>query len=326
MSVDDLEEEPNVEVNDPSTVSDPDPDPEPVMELNEPPRYPRRDRSSTPEWYVASSAQAKECVTVTTSDDPMLREALSATPEERDMWESAINEEFQYLDSKHTWTPDDNPAAQPLPTHVMLKVKRKSDGNVERFKARVVAGGNLQTYGENYKETYAPVVSFALVRIFLYLVLCKHMQVAQLDVKTAFLNGDLSENVWVMSPRGIPGRKSRCYKLLKDIYGLKQAHIAWHRKLSGEIGGIGFRELPSAPCVFRRETESEKISFILFYVMNCWFWRRTWRKETALLRSFKTCMNSDCQMRLINFWESSLDGSRTLLVTSMVSFYASLYM
>ena len=97
----------------------------------------------------------------------------------------------------------------------LLKVKRKAGGDVERFKARVVAGGNFQKYGEDYLETYAPVVPFSVVRMFLYLTLTLHMCIAQLDVKTAFLNGELAENVWVMSPRGIPGRPSRCYKLLK---------------------------------------------------------------------------------------------------------------
>lgn len=115
-------------------------------------------------------------------------------------------------------------------------------------------------------ETYAPVVSFTIVRIFLYLVLCMNMSVAQLDVKTAFLNGELEEDVWIMSPRGIPGRESHCYKLLKALYGLKQAHLAWHKKLCGDIEKLGFKELPSAPCAFRRSSKSGWNSFILVYV------------------------------------------------------------
>lgn len=130
-----------------------------------------------------------------------MREALSATLEEKNAWKAAINAAFEALDSKETWKRDDNPESSPLPTHAILKVERQADGTVERFKARIVAGGNFQVYGENYKETYAPVVSFSLVRIFLYLALCLNMYVAQTDVKTAFLNGHLTEDVWVMSPR-----------------------------------------------------------------------------------------------------------------------------
>ena len=229
-------------------------------------RYPRRNRRKPTQWYMASTVQLSNTVNLTTGDEPTLREAMSATPEERDLWQSAIDDEFESLESKNTWIPDDSPNAQPLPTFPILRVKRNSDGSVERFKARVVAGGNFQTYGENYKETYAPVVSFSLVRIFLYLVLCLNMFVAQLDVKTAFLNGDLTEPIWVMSPRGIPGRKSRCYRLLKAIYGLKQAHLAWHTKLCGDLLNMRFEELPSAPCVFRRKCKSTIDSFILVYV------------------------------------------------------------
>lgn len=229
-------------------------------------RYPDRHRKP-PDWYVASSAQVQTIdVKVTTSDEPTLREALSGTSEEKSLWQSALDTEFESLEFKHTWVRDDNPRTQPLPTHPVLKVKRKSDGTVERFKARIVAGGNFQKYGEDYLETYAPVVSFSIVRIFLYLVLCLGMYVAQVDVKTAFLNGDLAENVWVMSPRGIPGRKSLCYKLLKAIYGLKQAHLAWHRKLCSDLQDIGFKELENAPCVFRRKCKSGTYQFILVYV------------------------------------------------------------
>ena len=230
-------------------------------------RYPTRTRRPPPKWYMASTAQQSGSVKVSTSDEPTLKEAFSATPEERDLWLSAIYEEFESLDDHGTWKPDDYPKAQPLPTHAILKVKRKSNGSVDRFKGRIVAGGNFQTYGENYMETYAPVVSFSLVRIFLYLALCLQMCVTQLDIKTAFLNGKLKEDIWVMSPRGVPGVRPRCYKLKKAIYGLKQAHLAWHNTLCKDLNDLGFIELPSAPCVFRRKVKGCSAGeFILVYV------------------------------------------------------------
>lgn len=238
----------------------------PTSEVPQMSRYPSRQRRKPPAWYIANTAKSSDDFTVTTSDEPTLGEAMSATPEEREMWLSAIDDEFESLESKETWQLDDSRNDHALPTHVVLKVKRKSDGTVERFKARIVAGGNYQTYGEDYFETYAPVVSFPLVRIFLYLVLCMNMFVAQLDVKTAFLNGELDEDVWVMSPRGVHGKKSHCYKLRKAMYGLKQAHLAWHKKLCSCLLEIGFEELPSAPCVFRRKFGASGYSFILAYV------------------------------------------------------------
>eukprot|EP00171_Calliarthron_tuberculosum_P003754 IDg3754t1 len=212
---------------------------------------------------------------------------MAATPEECSLWQSAIDDEFGSLNSKSTWQRDDNPGAQPLPTHVILKVKRKSDGSVERFKARVVAGGNFQTYGENYMGTYAPVVSFTLVRIFLYLVVCSNMYVAQLDVKTAFLNGDLADKVWVRSPRGIPGRESLCYRLRKAMYGLKQAHLAWHTKLSGDLYCLRFEELCNAPCVFRRKSNSSGYVFILVYVDDLLVLAPTLSEKDAIVQEQK---------------------------------------
>lgn len=84
-------------------------------------------------------------------------------------------------------------------------------------------------------------------------------------MKTAFLNGNLAENGWVMSPQGIPGRPSCCYKLLKAIYGLKQAHLAWHKKRCGDPKGLEFMELPSFKCVFLRKNSSGNPQFILVY-------------------------------------------------------------
>lgn len=112
-------------------------------------QYPRRNRRKPPKWYMATSAETKIETQLTTSDDPTLREAMSATPEERNLWQSAIDADFASLESKQTWKTDDSPGSQPLPTHVVLKIKRQSNGSIDRFKARVVAGGNFQTYGED---------------------------------------------------------------------------------------------------------------------------------------------------------------------------------
>lgn len=117
----------------------------------------------------------------------------------------------------------------------------------------MVAGENFQIFGENYLETYAPVISFELVRIFLYISLHLNMFGAQLDVKDAFLNGLLDEVIWVSTRKGIDGHPSCCYKLKRAMYGLKQAHLAWHKRLCGDLYMLGFHELPSAPCVFRLE-------------------------------------------------------------------------
>lgn len=113
---------------------------------------------------------------------------------EKALSDDAINEELASRKNRATWVRDDSPASQHLPTHVILKVKRNADALVDSFRGRTVARGNHQRFGQDYMETYATVVPFSLVRIFMYLMLCLQMIVAQDDVKTVFLNGDLKEN------------------------------------------------------------------------------------------------------------------------------------
>lgn len=248
----------DVDDDDNDAVADEDPDDSPALQH----RYPRRSRKPLSAWFMAAAAKD---ISITTSDEPTLGEALQATAKEHEAWTSAIHEEFSSLETKEMWQLDSTPGVKPLPTHIVLKVKRDGQGEVDRFRARIVAGGNHQRYGEDYMETYAPVVQFSLVRFFLCLALCVGMFVTQVDIETAFLNGELEEDVWVRSSRGVPGIASRLYKLQKALYRLKQAHLAWHRKLCQGLTSMGFMELPSAPCVFKRKCGTLH-AFILVYV------------------------------------------------------------
>lgn len=124
---------------------------------------------------------------------------------------------FQSLAEKDTWTSDDNPQTHPLTTYVLLEIKLNSDVSVERFTARVIGVGNFPAYGVEFFKTYAPVVAFIVVRIFLTIAFKIRIKKKVIDVKTAFLNDMLQIDIWVISHRGIP---SRCQKLNKAIYGL----------------------------------------------------------------------------------------------------------
>lgn len=137
---------------------------------------------------------------------------------------------------------------------------------MERFKVRIVADDSFQTYGENYMDTYTPVVSFTMVRILLNLTVTLGLCMEQLDFKTVFLNWDVAESVWVISLRGIPGVKSQCFRLKKPISGLKKAHLSWHTELCNDLNGVAFTELPGAACEFRQKAKENKSEFILVYV------------------------------------------------------------
>ena len=179
-------------------------------------RYPSRVRNKPKEWYIVSSIYEKS-LKITTSDEPTLTEVLNSTPDEKELWIRAIDEEFSSIEENDTWEQDDVPKKPPLPSHLRFNIKRNSNGCIERFKCRLVAGGDRQVYGEDFKESHAPVVNFIAVRLFLYIVLSLQLCIAQVDIKTAFLNGNLEEDVWIYTPRGVPGLSSRTYKLKKSL-------------------------------------------------------------------------------------------------------------
>ena len=107
----------------------------------------------------------------------------------------------------------------------------KSDDNIDKFKARLVACGYAQVHGQNYFETFAPTVSLENVRMVLAMAAHFDWEAHQVDVKTAFLNALLDEDVYMTVPEGVDtrnGKAGNCVKLNKALYGLKQALRAWN--------------------------------------------------------------------------------------------------
>ncbi len=123
----------------------------------------------------------------------------------------------------------------------MFKIKHGVHGEVERYKARLVARSFTQTFGVDYNETFAPVVKFVSIRCILALAAIENMEIHQMDVKTAFLNGDLEKEIYMEQPEGFAqeGEYLVC-KLHKSLYGLKQSPGAWNQKLDVFLKNIKF--------------------------------------------------------------------------------------
>ncbi|KXZ50459.1 hypothetical protein GPECTOR_16g633 [Gonium pectorale] len=173
----------------------------------------------------------------------------SATPYEEAMaspfaaeWHQAMNEEMASQIANGTWELSQLPPGQrALACRWVYTVKRQPDGSIERFKARLVAKGFQQRPGLDFGELFAPTTRYASLRALLSVAAAQRLIIHQLDVKTAFLNGELEEELWMQQPPGYSnGDPQLACRLRKSIYGLKQAPRCWYEKLSSDLGSIGF--------------------------------------------------------------------------------------
>ena len=141
----------------------------------------------------------------------------------------------------------------------VFKRKLGPDGTVEQHKARLVAQGFSQKFGVDYEETFSKVVRFESVRTVIALASQHSLKLHQMDVTTAFLNGELQEEVYMKQPDGFvtAGQEHLVCKLKRSIYGLKQSPRCWNHALDGQLKEMSFRQTVSDPCLYIA-TEGEK--------------------------------------------------------------------
>jgi hypothetical protein len=134
----------------------------------------------------------------------------------------------------------------------VFRTKRGPNGEILKYKARWVAQGFAQKYGIDYHETFAPVVRFDSIRALLSLVAHHDWELHQMDVKSAYLNGDLEEEVYMKQPTGFvtPGTEGMVCRLNKSLYGLKQAGRTWNKCIDVELKAHGFVPIDADPCVY----------------------------------------------------------------------------
>lgn len=160
-----------------------------------------------------------------------------------------MNEEFDSLVRNETWDLVELPEGrQTISCRWVYKLKLKR-GVIERFKARLVARGFTQRYGIDYTDTLSPVVRMDTIRMLLILANQFNWNMIQMDVKTAFLNGTLREEIFMEQPQGLKESNLVC-KLKRSIYGLKQASLDWNRCITEFLAEFNLKPLMSDPCVF----------------------------------------------------------------------------
>lgn len=159
-------------------------------------------------------------------------------------WKNAVMEEMNTLIKNNTWDVVTLLANQKVVAcRWVFSVRHNTNGSVERYKARLVVQGFTQTYGIDYEETFAPVAKLNSIRVLIFLVVNLDWPLFQFDIKNAFLNGDLDEDIYMKMPFDFKqgaGYVIVC-KLKKFLYGLKQSPRAWFKKFSMTLNRVGYK-------------------------------------------------------------------------------------
>ncbi|KAF1323990.1 Integrase catalytic core protein, partial [Globisporangium splendens] len=200
-------------------------------------------------------------------DEPKSYKQAMASPEAIH-WRLAAESEYSSLIENKTWTLVTLPPnRKALKCRWVWTKKYKGDGKLDRYKARLVIKGFLQKYGIDYNEIFAPVIRMEVLRLLLTIAALLDYEIHQMDVKTAFLNGKLDDEIYMEQPDGFvrPGQEHLVCKLLKSLYGLKQAPRIWYHTLRTFLEHLGFQKLIKDQCVFVG-TVYAQVCYIAVYV------------------------------------------------------------
>jgi hypothetical protein len=185
-----------------------------------------------------------------------IRESEPSTFEEatsRQVWRDAMMEEYNSIMKNDVWEVVPRPEGKSVVTSKWLyKLKHAADGSIEKYKARFVARGFSQVEGVDYDETFAPVARYTSIRAVISIAAEMGWKIHQMDVKTAFLNGLIEEEVYIEQPLGfeVHGRESHVCRLKKALYGLKQAPRAWYSRIDAYLQQLGFEKSEADPNLY----------------------------------------------------------------------------
>lgn len=171
-----------------------------------------------------------------------------------------MQQEIDSIEQNYTWKLTELPAGCKVNgLKCIYKIKRDANGDIIKYKARLVAKGYVQEQGVDFDEVFAPVTRIETVHLLLALAAKHNCEVHHLNVETAFLNGEILEDVYVVQPEGFikKGQEHLVYKLIKVLYGLCQAPRAWYAKLNKSLEDLGFVRCPHEHAVYIKRKGGE---------------------------------------------------------------------
>jgi len=179
----------------------------------------------------------------------LMKEAWNS--EEWPKWEQAIKAELNQLHNMGTWALVDKLSdALPITNKWVFQKKINEEGQIMKYKARLVTKGCTQHLGHDYLETHSPVIHLETIRSILAIVPAKKLMVQQMDVKGTYLNGILKEKVYMHQPEGFEDGTKKICLLIKTLYGLKQLGCEWNIQFNARVRKHGFLRLCSDPCIY----------------------------------------------------------------------------
>ena len=184
------------------------------------------------------------------------------------LWVQAMKSKLDSMYSNQVWDIVKAPKnIKPVGCKWVYKRKRGIHGKVETFKARLVAKGYTQKEGIDYEETFSLVAMLKFIIILLSMAAHYDYKIWQMDVKTAFLNGNLDEEIYMMQPKGFIAKNQEhmVCKLKMSIYGLKPASRSWNIIFDQAIKSFGFEQNLDEPCVYKRH-QDKVVMFLVLYV------------------------------------------------------------
>lgn len=187
---------------------------------------------------------------------------------QHDKWKLAMEAEMNSIEENNTWELVELPeGSKVIGVKWVFKTKLNEKGAVDKHKARLVAKGFHQTHGVDFYEVFAPVARWDTIRLLLSVAAKRGWCVYQLDVKSAFLHGELKEDVYVEQPKGfeVENEERKVYKLNKALYGLRQAPRAWYNRIEGYFEKEGFKKCYCEHTLFVK-IEGSNVLIVSVYV------------------------------------------------------------
>ena len=209
-------------------------------------------------------------------------------------WKDAMNEEIKSIEKNDTWKLVILPKGhKAIGVKWVYKIKRNAKGEIEKHKARLVAKGYSQKAGIDYDEVFAPVARLETIRLIISLAAQNKWKIHQMDVKSAFLNGVLEEEVYIQQPSGyeVKGHEDKVLKLKKALYGLKQAPRAWNNRIDKYFKENGFTKCPHEHALYIKFKDGD-VLIVCLYVDDLIFTGN----NPSFFEEFKKAMAKEFEM------------------------------